>query len=65
MDFARGVADLAQAVSAGRSPRLSARYSLHVNEITLALSNALRGQSDYQMTTRFDPVTPMAWATSS
>jgi len=65
MDFARGVADLAEAVTEGRSPRLSARYCLHVNEITLALSSALRDGADYRMTTTFDPVDPMPWALTS
>lgn len=65
MDFARGVADLAEAVTEGRSPRLSARYCLHVNEITLALSSALREGADYRMTTTFDPVDPMPWALTS
>lgn len=64
MDFARGVADLADAVAVGRTPRLSARYCLHVNEITLALSSALRTGSDYRMTTTCDEVIPMPWAMS-
>jgi predicted dehydrogenase len=62
MDFARGVADLASAVRDGRSPRLSARYCLHTNEIVLAVSDALRTSSSYEMTTGFDPIEPMPWA---
>ena len=62
MDFARGIADLADAIAHGRAPRLSARYCLHVNEITLALSEALREQASYTMTTTFDPIAPMSWA---
>jgi predicted dehydrogenase len=62
MDFARGIADLAEAVRVGRPPRLSARYCLHVNEITLALSSALRTGSEYRMTTTCGPVAPMPWA---
>jgi predicted dehydrogenase len=59
MDFARGVADLASAVREGRSPRLSARYCLHTNEIVLAVSDVLRTSSSYQMTTVFEPIDPM------
>jgi predicted dehydrogenase len=62
MDFARGVADLADAIQTGRPPRLSARYCLHTNEIVLALDQALRTTSHYFMTTTFEPIEPMPWA---
>jgi len=63
MDFARGVADLADALRSGRQPRLSARYSLHVNEIVLAVSDQLQGGGSYTMTTTAGPIEPMPWAT--
>jgi predicted dehydrogenase len=63
MDFARGVAELAAAVTEQRPNRLSARYSLHVNEIALAVNNATENGNTYQMTTTFEPVAPMPWAT--
>lgn len=62
MDFARGVADLASSLEEERPPRLSARYSLHVNEITLALDHALRHNSTYTMTTTAGPMEPMPWS---
>jgi predicted dehydrogenase len=62
MDFARGIAELAEAITAGRSSRLSARFSLHVNEMSLAIHNATRGGGKVDMTTTFDPVPPMPWA---
>lgn len=62
MDFARGVADLAAAIGEQRSPRLSARYCLHANELVLALNNTLRQSCTYAMTTSFDPIEPMPWA---
>ena len=62
MDFARGVADLASAIREGRPARLSARYSLHINEIVLAVQNATEGSSTYSMTTSFDAIEPMPWA---
>jgi len=64
MDFARGVADLADAVREDRSPRLSRQYSLHVNEIVLAVSQALGGGGTYGMTTTAGSVEPMPWATA-
>ena len=60
MDFGRGIAELADAVAEGREPRLSARWSLHVTELTLAM-NAGEGIRR-EMRTSFDPITPMPWA---
>ena len=65
MDFARGVAELAAAVTEQRPNRLSARYSLHVNEIVLAVNNAMENGNTYHMTTTFEPVAPMPWATGN
>lgn len=61
-DFCAGIADMAEAIDADRPCRLSARFCLHVNEITLALHNALDHASSCRMTTRFTPVEPMPWA---
>ena len=61
-DFCAGVAEMAEAIAAGRSCRLSARFCLHVNELTLALHNALDQASPYRLTTRFEPIEPMPWA---
>src|SRR4051812_26580087 len=62
MDFARGVAEMAAAIKEDRAPRLSARFSLHVLEVTLAIQNAHEQSSTYEVTTTFDPVEPMPWA---
>lgn len=62
MDFARGVADLARAIREGDSPRLSSEYSLHVNEIVLAVSHCLDGGGHYEMTTSTAAPEPMPWA---
>ncbi|HEU5090942.1 MAG TPA: Gfo/Idh/MocA family oxidoreductase [Roseiflexaceae bacterium] len=62
MDFARGPAELANALAERRPCRLSADYSLHCNELVLALNNACEHGSTYVMTTTFDPVQPMPWA---
>jgi predicted dehydrogenase len=61
-DWGRGIADLADAVSENRPARLSADFSLHINELTLALHNAGENAATYQMTTTFDPMTPLPWA---
>lgn len=61
MDFARGPAEVADAIREGRPCRLSARFALHVNELTLAIQGAGSG-SEYRMTTTFDPIDPMTWA---
>lgn len=55
MDFARGPAELAAAIAAGCSPRLSTRFSLHANELALAIHHARRDGGCYRMTTRFSP----------
>ena len=63
MDFARGLAEMAEAIDEGRTPRLSADFCLHATEMVLAVSTALRECSTYRMTTTFEPVRPMTWAT--
>lgn len=62
MDFARGVAEMASAIQEKRPCRLSPRFSLHNNEIVLAIQNALETGAPYKLTTTFEPVVPMPWA---
>ena len=62
MDFARGVAELALAVREGRRSRLSTDFSLHNNELVLAISRAASMSMPYEMTTTFVPPVPMEWA---
>lgn len=62
MDFCRGVEDLARAIADQKPARLSARYSLHVNEIVLAIHNALETGAPYKITSSFEPIEPMSWA---
>jgi predicted dehydrogenase len=62
MDFARGVAELAAAIREQRLCRLSPRFSLHNNELVLAIQNALETGAPYKLTTTFEPVHPMPWA---
>ena len=95
MDFARGPAEMAAALREGRAPYVTPEFTLHVNELALAIHSArergaaggarplrqaqdrpseatdgpLGGQraqraggSNYEMTTRFEPMQPLAWA---
>lgn len=62
MDFSRGVAELAAAIQEDRPCRLAADYCLHVNEMVIAIQNALETGSPYSLTSTFAPVEPMPWA---
>jgi predicted dehydrogenase len=62
MDFARGIAELADAVAEQRNARLSPRFSLHITELALAIQNAGPEGGHYRMQSRFDPIEPMPWA---
>lgn len=62
MDFARGLAEMADAISNSRPPRLSARFALHVNEVVLAIHNSAKSPGLYHCTTTCEPVAPMDWA---
>jgi len=62
MDFARGIAEQASALSERRPSRISARFTLHVNEIVLALQDPAGMGSPRVLATTFDPPEPMPWA---
>jgi predicted dehydrogenase len=62
MDFCRGVDELAAAILEQRPCRLSAQYSLHVNELVLTIQNALETGGSYVMKSSFDPIAPTDWA---
>ena len=64
MNFALGLVELCEAVREDRPCRLSTDLSLHMNEVTLALQNAGEHGGAVAMTTRFDPVAPMPWASA-
>ena len=62
IDFARGPAEQAEAIRAGRSPRLSAQFSLHVTEVVLAMQPTDGTEAHRTIRTSFDPIEPMPWA---
>ena len=60
MDFARGVADLAESIGQKRPCLLSERYCLHTNELVIAIHAARATGSPYTVTTTFDPIHDLA-----
>ncbi|MGF1568128.1 MAG: Gfo/Idh/MocA family protein [Nodosilinea sp.] len=62
MDFSRGVAEMAAAITENRVSRMAADVSLHNNELAIAIQDALETGGCYKMTTSFVPVIPMDWA---
>jgi predicted dehydrogenase len=59
MDFARGVAEMAASIREDRPSRLSGRYSLHTNELVIAIHQARDTGVPYTVTTTFDPLEPL------
>ena len=59
MDFLCGPAELAAAIRERRACRLSARFSLHVNEVVLAIEDVMKNGARRVMRTTFEPVDPM------
>lgn len=62
MDFAAGVAELAESVRQSRACRLSPGFSLHVTEVSLALQGAGTDGCSYHTRSRFEPIQPLDWA---
>jgi len=62
IDFSRGLADMASAAAERRSPRLSANFCLHVNELTLAIQEPQVYGSPRMLRSTFEPMAPMPWA---
>jgi predicted dehydrogenase len=61
MDFALGVAEMAQAIEAGRPPRLAGAFSLHITEVSLAIQHPERFGTEYVPASAPEPVAPMDW----
>jgi predicted dehydrogenase len=62
MDFARGPAEMAASLRENRPCRFSPEFSLHVNELALAMHHARRDGAAYRMRTSFPAMQPMPWA---
>jgi predicted dehydrogenase len=63
IDFARGVAEAAEAATERRPCRLSARMALHVNELALAMQHPVELGTPRTIATSFEPPAPMPWST--
>ena len=61
MNFALGPAEMLSALQEGRACRLGADFSLHFNEVTLAIQQSGAHKGVQHMTTRCQPVEPMPW----
>lgn len=65
-DFCRAIADMGEALRQKRPPYLSARFALHVTEITLACQYAQTlaksGKMPYKLVSTFDDMEPLLWA---
>lgn len=57
MDYGRGIAELARAITEQRPPRLPSDFCLHVNELVLAIQNPTG--APYEVTTTFKRLEPM------
>ena len=64
VDFCLGPLEIVGSLRENRECRLSARFCLHINELVLAIHNALAGGSaiHVKMGTTFSPIDPMPWA---
>jgi len=62
MNFALGPVEVLTAIAENRLCRLSNAYSLHLNEVTLAIQNADEDAGAQIMTTRCERMEPMPWA---
>jgi len=62
IDFARGISEVAASAAERRPSRLSARWSLHVNELALAMQDPATYGSPRLLRSTFEPPAPMPWA---
>jgi hypothetical protein len=62
MDFSRGIAEMASSIFENRPNRLSARFSLHVNEIVLSMQYPDEMGAYHILNSSFESPEPMPWA---
>jgi predicted dehydrogenase len=59
IDRCRGIGEMADAISVGRTPRLGGDFCIHVNEIVLALQKSSPGGTTTKVVSSCDPLEPM------
>lgn len=59
MDFALGVAEMGDAIGAGRAPRLAGDFSLHITEVSLAIQYPDRFGTDYRPRSEATSIAPL------
>ena len=64
MDFARGIAEMADAILEDRPCRLTSEHAMHVAEIMLRMDEANHRGGAVPITSTFAPIEPAAWAES-
>ncbi len=62
MDFARGIAEQAEALRDARPCRLSTDFAVHVTEVTVALQHPQPAGAPYRVASTFSPIAAMPWA---
>ena len=61
MDFALGIAEVADSLQSGRNPRLAGAFSLHISEISLAIQHPEKFGTEYRPVSAPEPMAPMDW----
>ena len=59
MDFALGIAEMAEAITEGRTPRLAGAFSLHITEVSLAVQHPDIYGAEYVPKSQPAPIAPM------
>jgi predicted dehydrogenase len=62
VDYCLGPLELVNAIRDRRPSRLSARFCLHITELTLATHESIDQGRHVPIKSRFDPIAPMPWA---
>ncbi|PCJ49779.1 MAG: oxidoreductase [Gammaproteobacteria bacterium] len=62
MNFALGPVDMLKSISENGTTRMSSKFALHLNEVTLAINNPGRQGKTHTMKTTMPNIEPMPWA---
>lgn len=61
MDFALGIAEMAEAIRSGKRPRLAGEFSLHITEVALAIQHPERFGTEYRPESAPEQFDRMEW----